>query len=174
MMSGARWPRVEYMNGIKNGKLAHACLQVPDLTALGAVLAQPSLNLAHASHCLRSTLDSCSAESHALLASHIMSPAEIKEHWALKAEMASHAGTWTHLQCECVLNGGAIKGTCAEMDLLRTFVGRTRPLLAFRTEWCIWASDERLAGCIDFAAIDEKGHLVCLGFNEIVMQSVPQ
>jgi hypothetical protein len=162
------------MNGIKNGKLAHACLQVPDLTALGAVLAQPSLNFTQASHCLRSTLDGCSAESHALLASHIMSPTEIKEHWALKAQMASHAGTWAHLQCECVLNGGAIKGTCAEMDLLRTFVGRTRPLLAFRTEWCIWASDERLAGCIDFAAIDEKGHLVCLGFNEIFMQSVPQ
>eukprot|EP00435_Cladocopium_sp_Y103_P030280 s3264_g7.t1 len=94
-----------------------------------------------------------------------MSPGEIQERWALKAQMASHAGTWIHLQCECVLNGGAINGTCAEMDLLRAFLGRTRPLLAFRTEWCIWASDEELAGCIDFAAIDEKGHLVLVDWK---------
>ena len=31
---------------------------------------------------------------------------------------------------------------------------------------CIWASDKELAGCIDLAAIDEKGRLVCLGFRD--------
>ena len=104
----------------------------------------------------------------------IMSPAEIKSQWAANAEAAWRAGTGTLRQCECILNGDAIAGSCRETMLLAAFLARTRPLLANRTEWCIWASDEELAGCIDFAAIDEKGRLACLGFNEIDMQSVPK
>lgn len=168
MMCGGHWPRVEYMTGIENGELARACLQVPELAAVGAILAQPSPNLVQVSQCLRSTLASCSA----MLEIHMMSPAEIKEDWALKAQRASHAGTWAHPQCRCLLNGGAIDGNCAEMDLLATFLCRAQPLLAFRTEWCIWATEEKLAGCIDFAAIDEKGQLVCLGVKDTAMQNV--
>ena len=57
------------------------------------------------------------------------------------------------------------RGVCPELVLLAIFLGRTKPLLAFRTEWCIWATKEKVAGCIDFAAIDEKGHLVFLGLQ---------
>ena len=92
-----------------------------------------------------------------------LSAAEIKEVWAANAAAASAAGTYTHLQCEAVLNGGAVEGSCLEMKLLSHFFGSTRPLMAYRTEWCIWATAERLAGCIDFAAMDEHGQLVSLG-----------
>ena len=56
-----------------------------------------------------------------------------------------------------------MEGSCLELELLSHFFGSTRPLMAYRTEWCIWATAERLAGCIDFAAMDEHGQLVSLG-----------
>ena len=90
----------------------------------------------------------------------VMNPADIKNLWSSNAAAAARAGTWMHLQCECVLNGGFIDGACPEMTLLQQFLGNTKPLLAFRTEWCVWAEEEKLAGCIDFVGIDEKGHLV--------------
>ena len=86
----------------------------------------------------------------------VMSPSENKTHWSASAEVAARRGTWTHLQCECVLNGGSVDGVCPELALLAIFLGRTKPLLASRTEWCIWATKEKVAGCIDFAAIDER------------------
>lgn len=98
-----------------------------------------------------------------MVGSRPMTAAEIKKKWAANADAASRAGTWTHMQCECVLNGGAVKGECVEMRLLARFLGNTRPLLAFRTEWCIWATDEKVAGCIDFAALDADGKLVSFG-----------
>ena len=48
-----------------------------------------------------------------------LSAAEIKEVWAANAAAASAAGTYTHLQCEAVLNGGAVEGSCLEIKLLR-------------------------------------------------------
>ena len=89
-----------------------------------------------------------------------MSPEEIKKHWRECGAAAAAAGTWTHAQCECVLNGGHVTGECTEMSIFRHFLGSTQPLLAYRTEWVIWAEEEGLAGCIDFAALDMKGHLV--------------
>ncbi|CAL1158997.1 unnamed protein product, partial [Cladocopium goreaui] len=70
-------------------------------------------------------------------------------------EKAKQRQQWLHAwdaARPCLLNGGAIDGNCAEIGLLATFLCRAQPLLAFRTEWCIWATEEKLAGCIDFAA----------------------
>lgn len=90
----------------------------------------------------------------------VLSPPEIKEIWDKNREVSAAAGVWTHAQCECVLNGGHIVGDCAEMTLFRAFLGTGRPLLAYRTEWCIWATEERIAGMIDFVAINMSGALV--------------
>lgn len=90
-------------------------------------------------------------------------PSEIKARWERNREEAASAGTWTHLQCECVLNGGSIAGSCCEMNLFRQFLGQCPPLLAYRTEWCIFSSEEQVAGMIDFAAKDADGNLVCPG-----------
>lgn len=91
-----------------------------------------------------------------------LTPAEIKERWEKNRQEAAEAGTWTHLQCECVLNGGAIEGSCPEMNLFRSFLGQVPALLAWRTEWAIWGDDEQVAGMIDFVALDMNGHLVLL------------
>ena len=57
----------------------------------------------------------------------VMSPSENKTHWSASAEVAARRGTWTHLQCKCVLNGGSVDGVCPELALLAIFLGRTKP-----------------------------------------------
>jgi len=91
-----------------------------------------------------------------------LSPQEIKSAWETRKIESATAGTWTHLQCECVMNGGYIRGTCPEIELLKMFLAQTAPLLAYRAEWCVWADKERLAGTIDFVASDMRGNLVFL------------
>lgn len=54
-----------------------------------------------------------------------MTPAEIKELWERNAGVVSAGGPWTHLQCECILNDGAISGACLEMTLLVCFPSST-------------------------------------------------
>eukprot|EP00438_Fugacium_kawagutii_P002157 Skav219898 [mRNA] locus=scaffold841:204068:204922:+ [translate_table: standard] len=91
-----------------------------------------------------------------------LTPEEIKAKWEQNREESALAGSWMHLQCECVLNGGCIEGACKEMNLFGRFLGSVPPLLAYRTEWCAWASQERVAGTIDFAARAADGSLVFL------------
>lgn len=90
---------------------------------------------------------------------------EIKARWDLQRDQSAVAGAWTHLQCECVFNGGYIEDSCQEMDLLKTFLGNVPPLLAYRAEWCVWADEEQIAGMIDFVATDMNGRLLLLGLN---------
>lgn len=91
-----------------------------------------------------------------------LTPEEIKAKWEQNREESVLAGSWMRLQCEYVLNGGCIEGICKEMNLFRRFLGSVPPLLAYRTEWCVWASQERVAGTIDFAARAADGSLVFL------------
>ena len=92
-----------------------------------------------------------------------------KDEVKAQAQESSAAGSWMHKQCECVLNGGAIEGYCFEMTLFANFLRSLPPLLAYRTEWCIWADDEKLAGAIDFAAETELGHLVPLEHKQLYL-----
>ena len=90
----------------------------------------------------------------------LMSDAEIKELWRRNGEEAAAEGTRMHLQCEIILNGGVVHGNWPEMHLLKMFLQEREKLIAYRTEWTIWASAENLAGSIDFVARDIDGHLV--------------
>ena len=86
--------------------------------------------------------------------------AEIKELWRKNSVEASARGTW--MQIEVFLNGGCSENPGVEIDLFAKFLQQfpTR-LLAFRTEWCIYAENEDLAGCVDFvAALTEAGEVV--------------
>ncbi|CAJ1370204.1 unnamed protein product [Effrenium voratum] len=91
-----------------------------------------------------------------------MTPEEIKDMWARNAKLAANQGTWTHLQCECILNGGAVADGAGsmEMQLFRTFLLGSPKLIAYRTEWAIFGERERLAGTIDFVARNDRGELV--------------
>ena len=58
-----------------------------------------------------------------------------------------------HLRVEVLLNAGCVRDDCIELRLFRQFLQEyPLPLIVFRTEWCVYACDEQLAGCIDFVA----------------------
>ena len=90
-----------------------------------------------------------------------MSADEIKQLWSQNGQEAANRGTWMHLQIEVLMNGGAVTGEWPELSLFAEFLQKfPHPLLALRTEWCIFAEDENLAGCIDFVAVCPDNSLV--------------
>ena len=127
-MQGACWPRIEYMHGDRDGGLASACSDQADLQHLAALLTGTQVDTEAVSMAIRRTLHTCSHASAAILRTYIMTPDEISQMWADNGKDAAAAGTWAHALCECVLNGGAVTGSCAEMTALASFLGSTRPL----------------------------------------------
>ncbi|CAJ1344613.1 unnamed protein product [Effrenium voratum] len=90
----------------------------------------------------------------------VMTAGEIKSLWAQQAAEAAQLGTEMHVRCELILNGCRACADVEEMRLFAKFLEQGAKLLAFRTEWAIFADEEDLAGTIDFAAINESGQLV--------------
>ena len=90
---------------------------------------------------------------------------EIKACWKRNGEVASRRGTWAHLQCECILNAGQVRSPGPEMLCLSQFLQTSERLIAYRSEWCIWATEENLAGSIDFCATDPAGCLVLIDWK---------
>ena len=77
------------------------------------------------------------------------------------AEQRSEAaamGTFMHARIKSLLNGDVVPLEGLEMQLFRDLLRVDAPkLLAYRTEWCVYAEEERLAGSIDFVAPAENG-----------------
>ena len=162
-MQQGQWPRPEYIQLAHKEKALlfasqHLALrplvpllqaQQPDKIALAQLLQEPSEDGAvEAARCLL-----------------IMTVDEIKNSWKRNGEIASKLGTWAHLQCECVLNGGHVATPGPEMRCLASFLQNSDRLLAFRTEWAIWATEEKLAGTIDFCTVDYRGCMVLVDWK---------
>ena len=160
MTSSLRWPRAEYLKNLDDEALLDAIASASDLKVISDMLFTRPVPLEQLCSVLRMTLQTCSGSSASLLQMLVMTPDDIKDKWAKHGAASAAAGTWVHLQCECVLNGGLIRGSSIEMTLFQRFLSETEPLVAWRTEWCIWASEERLAGMIDFVAMNLDGDLV--------------
>ena len=90
---------------------------------------------------------------------------EIKTFWKRNGEDASRRGTWAHLQCECILNAGQVTSPGPEMWSLSQFLQTSERLIAYRSEWSIWATEENLAGSVDFCATDAEGCLVLIDWK---------
>ena len=67
-----------------------------------------------------------------------------------------------HAQIECLLNGGCETSCSLEVAKFLRFVadGGLGSACVFRTEWRIYATDESVAGSIDFVAREPNGPLV--------------
>ena len=73
-----------------------------------------------------------------------------------------------HYACEAFLKNVRIPDSIAsttEFLLFRKFLSTMQGLTAYRTEWVIWGDEERLAGSVDFIAIDERGDLVIVDWK---------
>lgn len=99
----------------------------------------------------------------------------LREEWECKGVFASQAGTHLHLQIENYLNGkGTPQMTChcrydgktqtqeQDIDISREWqhflaFDRDTEYQPFRTEWRVYADDERIAGTIDLTCIRPDG-----------------
>ena len=88
-----------------------------------------------------------------------MSDATIKMLWERNSREASARGTWMHLEFEMLLNGHAVSAMSSEIKLFSKFLQQMKSGTAFRTEWAIFATEENLAGSIDFVALEPDGSL---------------
>ena len=91
-----------------------------------------------------------------------MSFQEICDLWAQARRVGAARGTWMHAQIECLLNGGCVTSCSLEVAKFLRFVadGGLGSACVFRTEWRIYATDESVAGSIDFVAREPNGSLV--------------
>ena len=89
-----------------------------------------------------------------------MKPSAIKAKWDASRQQAANLGTWMHLQFELCLNRSEVDECSAEMQLFLRYFKTLDGLPAYRTEWMIYADAERIAGTIDFVAIQADGRLV--------------
>ncbi|CAE7650574.1 unnamed protein product [Symbiodinium sp. CCMP2592] len=94
---------------------------------------------------------------------------EIVDFWKKKSFHACNAGTWMHSMLEHMMNGSDIlPGTMTKelsmaVDFLRELHDEMPGLVAYRSEWTIYAGRENLAGSIDlvlFDTSDEKFVLI--------------
>ena len=73
-----------------------------------------------------------------------------------------------HYSCEAFLNNVHIPErieSTTEFQLFRKFLLSMQNLTAYRTEWVIFGDEERLAGSVDFIAIEEGGDLVVVDWK---------
>ena len=71
-----------------------------------------------------------------------------------------------HYLLECYLNRAVVpvRGN-PEFKLFLQFLPQMVSMTAFRTEWTIYADQERLAGSIDFVAQNREGDLVLVDWK---------
>ena len=77
-----------------------------------------------------------------------LSEIEIREKWQEARLRGSREGTWMHAQLEYLLNGGSLPLKTPEVALLAKFLESQRNVVAFRTEWKVYADKEDVAGSI--------------------------
>ena len=153
MKSGKQWPRAEYMNPF---------ISLPSIAnMLRGLDFRYQADLAHL---LRETVPNMSEICRLFAASRqdlngwddivgelTMSDDEIMLYWNNKRKTAANSGTWMHAMLEHMLNGYKIKAgpMQGEMDAVIGFLSGLENLEVYRTEWCICAPEEDLAGSID-------------------------
>ena len=97
---------------------------------------------------------------------------EIVDLWKTKSFHACNAGTWMHSMLEHMMNGSDIlPGTMTQnlnlaVDFLRDLHDEMPGLVAYRSEWTIYATRENLAGSIDLVLFDTSdGNFVLIGWK---------
>ena len=97
-------------------------------------------------------------ELHQLIEALTLDDEDIIQMWAVNRDRASRDGTQMHYACEAWLNQVHIPQRIqdtVEFRLFQKFLLQMQGLTAYRTEWVIYADQERLAGSIDFVAVNE-------------------
>jgi hypothetical protein len=83
-------------------------------------------------------------------------PEDIKKMWAENGKEASSAGTQTHLHIEHFYNRIDVVDDSTEYAYFQNFVKDYPQLEAYRTEWCVYDEDLKIAGSIDMVYRDKN------------------
>ena len=153
MKSGRNWPRKEYIAPDADFKLIGAMLIGTDFFYQADLVEElkktpPDLSkiceLFVASRAELNTWDE-------IMAHLVLHDNEIADTWNLKRERAANCGTWMHAMLEHLLNGYQICPGCMEGELNAAIraLEKMGNVEVFRTEWCVHAPEEDLAGSID-------------------------
>ena len=86
---------------------------------------------------------------------------EILVLWETKKNHASNSGTWMHSMLEHLLNGYKIEAgpMQGELDAAIHILGSMGNVEVYRTEWCIYAPDEDIAGSIDLVLKEKDSNV---------------
>ena len=167
MKTGRSWPRPEYVDPASNLKTISNLLMGTDFkyqADLVYLLRQNEPDIPEICRLFSlSKSDLCGWDD--IVRELVMSDEEILLVWDNKRNAAANSGTWMHAMLEHLLNGykiqpGPMRG---ELDAVITFLSKLGNMEVFRTEWCICAPEEDLAGSIDLVLKDKDAdiyHLV--------------
>ncbi|OLP88805.1 hypothetical protein AK812_SmicGene29789 [Symbiodinium microadriaticum] len=162
MKSGKDWPRAEYISpsvslpSIANmlmgidckyqADLVHSLRQnVPDISEICRLFALSRSDMNGWDDIVRELT---------------MSDDEIMSSWNVRRQTAANSGTWMHSMIEHMLNGyniipGPMRG---EMESIIKYLSHLENVEVYRTEWCICAPNEDLAGSIDLVMKDKDSN----------------
>ena len=84
----------------------------------------------------------------------------VKRDWEINRNRATNAGAWMRYTLEAFINRAIPAPNSPEFVLFTRMMPQFAGLVAYRTEWTVYADHERLAGSIDFVAKNAAGELV--------------
>ena len=171
LQSSRNWPRAGYLKFDCAEHLLPLLHQMPNAKLLAAELTreQPDeeviCQLAWQLRAQAAGNPREEAATAAVLRELCLSEEEIRQKWAKAREEGSREGTWMHAQFECLLNGGSVPEKTEEVQLLMKFLTAEPDMVAYRTEWRVYAHEEDIAGSIDYVAERADGSKVIVDWK---------
>ena len=153
MKTGRNWPRSVYVAPDINFKHISNMLMGLDFRYQADVVAlmkDDAPNIDEICRLLRESKEECSDLTE-IIEVIMMTDSEIFTMWEAQKNQAANSGAWTHAMLEYSFNGrSVIPGNMqGELESAKQIIEGLGLLEVFRTEWCIYATEEDLAGSID-------------------------
>ncbi|CAE7836607.1 unnamed protein product [Symbiodinium sp. CCMP2592] len=153
MKNGRRWPRPEYMDPEANLVAISKMLAGLDFRLQADIVALlTEVNPDRSKICeLVAESKSDMEEWEEFTAQLMLHDNEILDLWDRRRNEAANSGTWMHAMLERLLNGYMIRANRmqGELNAAICILSQMESVEVYRTEWCIYAVDEDVAGSID-------------------------
>ena len=162
MKSGKKWPRSEYVSGDADFKVIAAILAGMDFryqADLVELLRSDEPDLDKICSMFAESRDDI-PDWDELLSNFMLHDNEILDYWNRKRDTAANSGTWMHAMLENLLNGYQVHAGVTQGEL-ETAIGvlvSMNDVEVYRTEWCIYAPEEDVAGSIDLVLKSRTGN----------------
>ena len=170
MKSGKRWPRSEYVADDADFNLIASMLVGLDFFRQADLVEELRRNPPNVDEICMLFADSRNelADWEDFMSRLMLHDNEILVLWDRKRDHAANSGTWMHAMLEHALNGYQIEAGPMEAELRAAIrvLGNIGDVHVFRTEWCVHAPEEDLAGSIDLVLkIKTKNEFILLDWK---------